>query len=227
MSRESMILPVCSVGKEEYASSSNRSIVLSVSSPNEPKSSVFPPNAIQMLNTLKGTINHNEVDIDNMTLEEYARYEVAMSSKKDEKDSNLDEILGDLFRIGAENIRKMEHEVPHRYDDKTIDITDYEDSDHEDGELPDLLIFSATNEFASVCKQVKENIDINIAEEKEEVPMKDVEMDETTLIIQTIPSSISNEVYAFGISLSCSYSDDKEVACADGCCSRKKTWSIA
>ncbi|GJZ38392.1 hypothetical protein Tco_0584955 [Tanacetum coccineum] len=80
----------------------------------------------------------------------------------------------------------MEHEVPHWYDDKTIDITDYEDSDHEDGELPDLLIFSATNEFASVCKQVEENIDISIVEKKEEVSMKDVEMDETTLIIQLV-----------------------------------------
>ncbi|GKG27873.1 hypothetical protein Tco_0406200 [Tanacetum coccineum] len=73
----------------------------------------------------------------------------------DKEDSTLDEILDDLFRIGAENIRKMEHEVLNRCDD----ITDYEDSDQEDGELPDLPIFSATNEFASVCEQVKENID--------------------------------------------------------------------
>nr|GEX02666.1 cytochrome P450 [Tanacetum cinerariifolium] len=34
-----------------------RSAISSVSSPNEPKSSVFPPNAFQMLNTWKGTIN--------------------------------------------------------------------------------------------------------------------------------------------------------------------------
>ncbi|GJZ75752.1 hypothetical protein Tco_0640217 [Tanacetum coccineum] len=73
----------------------------------------------------------------------------------DKEDSTLDEILDDLFRIGAENIRKMEHEVLNRCDD----ITDYEDSDQEDGELPDLPTFSATNEFASVCEQVEENID--------------------------------------------------------------------
>ncbi|GJZ10825.1 hypothetical protein Tco_0545584 [Tanacetum coccineum] len=118
--------------------------------------------------------SHNEVDIDNMTLEEYARYEVAMSN---EKDSSLEEILDDLFRIGAKNLRKTEHKVPHRCDDKTIDITNYEDSDHEGCELTDLPIFSASNEFASICEQVEENIDINIAEEKEQVPMKDVEMD--------------------------------------------------
>ncbi|GJU44904.1 hypothetical protein Tco_1202170 [Tanacetum coccineum] len=64
----------------------------------------------------------------------------------------------------------------------------YLDSDEEDeeycslppllpyGELPDLPTFSATDEFASNSEQVEENIDI--AEEKEEVPMKDVEMDE-------------------------------------------------
>ncbi|GKD45978.1 hypothetical protein Tco_1270623, partial [Tanacetum coccineum] len=118
--------------------------------------------------------DHNEVDINNMTLEEYARYEVEGSSKKDEKDSILEEILDDLFRIGAENLRKAEHKVPHRCNDKTMDITNYEDSDHEDGELPDLHIFSTTYEFASVCEQVEENISIV----EEEVPMKYVEMDE-------------------------------------------------
>ncbi|GJU39068.1 hypothetical protein Tco_1192025 [Tanacetum coccineum] len=82
------------------------------------------------------------------------------------------EILDDLFKIGAENIRKMEHEVPNRCDD----VNDFEDYDQEDGELPDLPTFFATNEFASNSEQVEENIDI--AKEKEEVPMKDIEMDE-------------------------------------------------
>ncbi|GKE10311.1 hypothetical protein Tco_1413862 [Tanacetum coccineum] len=68
----------------------------------------------------------------------------------DKEDSSLDKILDDLFTIGAENIKKIEHKVPNRCDD----ITDYEDSDHEDGELPDLPTFSATNEFASICEQV-------------------------------------------------------------------------
>nr|GEX51304.1 hypothetical protein [Tanacetum cinerariifolium] len=56
------------------------------------------------------------------------------------------------------------------------DGNDFEDYDQEDGELPDLSTFSATDEFASNSKQVEKNIDI--AEEKEKVPMKDVEMDE-------------------------------------------------
>nr|GEW05101.1 MAK10-like protein [Tanacetum cinerariifolium] len=37
-----------------------RFVVLSVSSPNEPKSRVFPPNAFQMLKTRKGMINNQE-----------------------------------------------------------------------------------------------------------------------------------------------------------------------
>ncbi|GJY44636.1 hypothetical protein Tco_0432849 [Tanacetum coccineum] len=41
----------------------------------------------------------------------------------------------------------MEHEVPNRYDD----ITDYEESDQEDGELLNLPNFS-TNEFASLVQ---------------------------------------------------------------------------
>ncbi|GJR18640.1 reverse transcriptase domain-containing protein [Tanacetum coccineum] len=70
----------------------------------------------------------------------------------------------------------MEHESPNRYDDETMDITDFEDSDHEDSDRPDLPTLFATNKFASVYKQVEENI--SIAEEKVEAPMKDVEMDE-------------------------------------------------
>nr|GEW65656.1 putative reverse transcriptase domain-containing protein [Tanacetum cinerariifolium] len=66
----------------------------------------------------------------------------------------------------------MEHEIPNRCDY----ITGYVDSDQVDGELPDLPTFPATNNFANDCEQVEKNIDI--AEEKEEVPMKEVEMDE-------------------------------------------------
>ncbi|GJS06723.1 hypothetical protein Tco_0363519 [Tanacetum coccineum] len=69
----------------------------------------------------------------------------------DKEDSSLDKILDDLLIIGAENIRKMEHEVLNRCDD----INDYEDNEQEDGELPDLPNFSATNEFASVCELKK------------------------------------------------------------------------
>nr|GEW55725.1 hypothetical protein [Tanacetum cinerariifolium] len=152
-------------------------------------------------------VHHNsnkEVDTDSMTLEEYVRYEVAMSNKKnetsntthrftsqffnqphhtpnpplDKKDSTLNEILDDLFKIGVKNLRKTKHEVPHRCDDKTLDITNYEDNDHKDGKLPDLPIFSTTNEIASVCEQVKENIDVNAAQELEEDQVEDVEMDE-------------------------------------------------
>nr|GEW89438.1 hypothetical protein [Tanacetum cinerariifolium] len=92
----------------------------------------------------------------------------------DKEDSSLDKILDDLFRIGAENIRKIKHEVPNRCDD----ITDYEDSDQEDGELSDLSTFSTTNEFASACEQVKENIDVNTARELEEVQVENIEMDD-------------------------------------------------
>ncbi|GKC90281.1 hypothetical protein Tco_1150930, partial [Tanacetum coccineum] len=69
-------------------------------------------------------------------------------------------------RIGEKNIRNIEHEVPNKCDDETVDITDYEDSDQEDGELPDLPTFSAANVFASIYEQVKEDIDTSIMKEK-------------------------------------------------------------
>ncbi|GKB27883.1 hypothetical protein Tco_0867284 [Tanacetum coccineum] len=59
-----------------------------------------------------------------------------------------------------------------------MDITNYEDSYHEDAELPDLPIFSATNEFASVSQQVEKILILALQRKKEEVPMEDVEMDE-------------------------------------------------
>nr|GEX56590.1 hypothetical protein [Tanacetum cinerariifolium] len=152
--------------------------------------------------------SHCEFDIDNMTLEEYMIYELAMSR--------------------AENIIKMEHEVPNSCDD----ITDYEDSDHEDGKLFDLLTFSATNEFSSFCEHVKGNLDVNSARELEEVQVEDIEMDdnydidhsntEETLqwclakdpflvcmkfndqscfLLQFIPSSIFNELVVLGLYL--------------------------
>ncbi|GJW53154.1 hypothetical protein Tco_0097239 [Tanacetum coccineum] len=114
--------------------------------------------------------NCSEVDIKNMTLEEYARYELTISTMKsemqvpthgfashffnqlqhtpnpplDKEDSIFDEILDDLFIIGADNIRNLEHEIPNRCDDETD----------------------------------KDDINISIIEEKEEAPMLDVEMDE-------------------------------------------------
>ncbi|GJX36796.1 hypothetical protein Tco_0248353 [Tanacetum coccineum] len=72
----------------------------------------------------------------------------------------------------------MEHEVLNKCDDETVDITDYKDSDQEDGELPDLPTFSDTNVFASICELVKEDINISIKKEKREVQVEDVQMDE-------------------------------------------------
>ncbi|GKE28031.1 hypothetical protein Tco_1443415 [Tanacetum coccineum] len=80
--------------------------------------------------------------------------------------------------MGAKNIRRTEHEVQNRCDDKTVDITDYEDIDQEDGELPNLPTFFVTNVFASVCEQMDENIDISVAGEMEEVQAEDFQMDE-------------------------------------------------
>ncbi|GJT77591.1 retrovirus-related pol polyprotein from transposon TNT 1-94 [Tanacetum coccineum] len=98
--------------------------------------------------------SHSEVDIDNMTLEEYVRYEFALSNMKSEIQ---------------------------------------EDSDQENGELTNLPTFYATDVFASVCEYV--DIDISIAREKEEVTMKNVEMDED----HTIDRSHTNEALQWSL----------------------------
>nr|GEV97794.1 hypothetical protein [Tanacetum cinerariifolium] len=115
-----------------------------------------------------------------MTLEEYARHELTMSTMKSkiQEDFIFDEILDALFIIGADNITNMEHKVPNRCDDETMDIIDYEDSNQVDGELPDPPTFSTTNVFASICEQVKDDIDISVTKEKEKEQVEDVQMDE-------------------------------------------------
>ncbi|GJU97938.1 hypothetical protein Tco_1327209 [Tanacetum coccineum] len=156
--------------------------------------------------------NHSEVDIESMTLEKYARYELAMSQKP----------------------KKMEHEVPNRRDD----VNDFKDYDQEDGEPPDLPTFSATDEFASNSKQVEENIEIT--KEKEEVPMKDVEMDENHdidhsgshykgmefKVSMTRFMWLSGNHFKTGL-VGYHVDDDVGTICDDGCCSRKQTWNIA
>ncbi|GKE17695.1 hypothetical protein Tco_1425272, partial [Tanacetum coccineum] len=140
-----------------------------------------------------------EVDIDSMTLDEYDLYMAMQYSKKsdvhdtthgftseffvqspqtpnlplDKKDSSFGEILYDLFRMGAKNLRRMEHEVPNRCNEETV-----RDTNHESGNLFNFPTFPVTNEFASVCIQDEENINVSTTEEIEEVLIEDVEIDE-------------------------------------------------
>nr|GEX06399.1 hypothetical protein [Tanacetum cinerariifolium] len=184
--------------------------------------------------------SHSKVDTENMTLEEYARYESAMSTMKskihvpthgltsqffnqiqhtpnpylDKKDSGLEKIWDDLFRIWAENIN-VEHEVPN-----------------------------------------------SIAEEKEEARMEDVEMDENqdidhtgdrtrglhdsfnmvTWFLKYSSFLAAIQVEVCGVMLGRNLAtenhfktglvryhvdDDDGMICDDGCCSRKQTWSMA
>ncbi|GJU63906.1 hypothetical protein Tco_1245741 [Tanacetum coccineum] len=67
----------------------------------------------------------------------------------DKKDSGLDEILEDLFRIGAKNLRQIgEEKIQNECDDDTSMGTNnvYDN-------LLNFPIFSATHEFSSVCEQ--------------------------------------------------------------------------
>nr|GEU39201.1 hypothetical protein [Tanacetum cinerariifolium]GEX46155.1 hypothetical protein [Tanacetum cinerariifolium] len=128
----------------------------------------------------------DEVDIDSKTIGEYNLY-IAKQNKNplndhsysftpqffaqppntpnthvDKKYSDLDEILNDLFKIGAENLRRMGQEkVWNGCDD---DIS--RDTNHESGNLFNSPIFPATNDFSSICEQ-----DVDL--EKEEAQMED------------------------------------------------------
>ncbi|GJZ82166.1 hypothetical protein Tco_0647160 [Tanacetum coccineum] len=77
----------------------------------------------------------------------------------DKKDFDFDEILDDLFRIGAENLKRMGHDtVQNRCDDDTS-----RDMNHESGNHLNFPIFSATNKFSSIYEQ-----DVDLKEDHEE-----------------------------------------------------------
>ncbi|GJW26332.1 hypothetical protein Tco_0040143, partial [Tanacetum coccineum] len=115
---------------------------------------------------------------------------------------------GQVPGIGVDNIRSIEHEVPNRCDDEIVDITDYEDSD----------------------QMVKEDIDISVTKEKEEVQVEDVIFDEDYALTfytteETLQWSLGKQVKSGLVGYH--VDDDDRIICDDGCCSRKQTWSMA
>ncbi|GJQ99711.1 hypothetical protein Tco_0522696 [Tanacetum coccineum] len=155
----------------------------------------------------------------------------------DKEDSSLDEILDELFKIRAENLRKMEHEIPNRCDD----ITDYVDSDQEDGELPDLPTFPATNEFASDSEQVLSTREWNSRFHsstwatkwfKRLVAYAKCNRDSYKTIQVEVCGVMLGSNLAAGNHFKTGLvgyhvDDDVGTICDDGCCSRKQTWSMA
>ncbi|GKB38694.1 hypothetical protein Tco_0883636 [Tanacetum coccineum] len=126
---------------------------------------------------------NNEVDIDSMTIAEYNLYITRQmknplidhsysftsqffaqppnkpNTPVDKKDSDFDEILDDLFSIGAKNLRMWQEKIQHG-----CNVDTSKDTNHESGNLLNFLIFPATNEFSSNCEQ-----DVDLEKEEAEV----------------------------------------------------------
>ncbi|GJZ85321.1 hypothetical protein Tco_0650660 [Tanacetum coccineum] len=77
----------------------------------------------------------------------------------DKKDSDFDEILDDLFRVGAENMRRIGQEKIQN----GCNVDTLRDTNHESDNLLNFPI-SATNELSSICKQ-----DVDLEKEEAEV----------------------------------------------------------
>ncbi|GJZ56330.1 hypothetical protein Tco_0611523 [Tanacetum coccineum] len=122
---------------------------------------------LPILHYTRPGIMEMEPNIENMTLNEYLEYEAEKErqlwnnarSKRNKKDSSFDEILDDLFRIGAKNLKRLGQEkVQNRCDDDTS-----RDTNHESGNRLNFHIFHATNKFFSICEQ-----DVDLEEDQEE-----------------------------------------------------------
>ncbi|GJZ84405.1 hypothetical protein Tco_0649744 [Tanacetum coccineum] len=141
---------------------------------------------------------NNEVNIASMTIAEYNLYIVRQmknplndhsysftpqffaqppntpNTPVDKKDSDFDEILDDLFSIGAKNLRMGREKIQHG-----CNVDTSRDTNHESGNLLNFPIFPATNEFSSNCEH-----DVDL--EKEEAVVEDDDDDGDTYDIWDI-----------------------------------------
>ncbi|GJZ24414.1 hypothetical protein Tco_0561873 [Tanacetum coccineum] len=125
-----------------------------------PYSYNIPPLPVQsyLMNYLVSTEVSNDVDIENMTIAEYNLYVAKQgldmntlnnysngftpqyfvqlphtpNTPVDKKDSDLVKIMDDLFRIGDENLKRMEHDIDQ--DSSCEQDDDLEDDQEEDGD---------------------------------------------------------------------------------------------
>ncbi|GJQ98279.1 hypothetical protein Tco_0009418 [Tanacetum coccineum] len=131
---------------------------------------------------------YNEMAIDSMTIAKYNLY-IARQMKNplndhshsfapqffaqppntpntpvDKKDSDFDEILDDLFSIGAKNLRRMGQEkIQHG-----CNVDTSRDTNHESGNLLNFSILPVTNEIFSNCEQ-----DVDLDKKEAEVEYDD------------------------------------------------------
>ncbi|GJW01985.1 hypothetical protein Tco_1560841 [Tanacetum coccineum] len=184
----------------------------------------------------------DEFDIDSMTLDEYDLYMAMQCSVKgdvhdithgftsqffnqsphipnlplDKKDSSFDETLDDLFRIGADNLRMMEHEDPNRCDEETLRDRNHKSEEIEEVQLEDV--------------EMDENHDVDHSNTKEALQwslandpvLVFVELNDQSNSVQpTISSSIPNEVptargWIIEITLICGYVEEVNAGCNYG-----------
>ncbi|GJY65233.1 zf-CCHC domain-containing protein [Tanacetum coccineum] len=162
------------------------------------------------------SIHHNsrkEVDIDSMTLDEYDLYMAMQCSKKsdvqdtthgfisqffnqssqtpnlplDKNGSSFEEILDDLFRIGAEKLRRMEHEVLNRCDDET-DVDNINDNTARD-----------KKEVHEEEVEMDENHDVDHSNIKEALKSHDLKAKKESNNEECLTSESEDEEYAMSV----------------------------
>ncbi|GKC04488.1 hypothetical protein Tco_0996098 [Tanacetum coccineum] len=155
------------------------------------------------------------------------------------KDSDFDEILDDLFRIGAKNIKRMGHDKVHnRCDDDTsrdrnikADV-DLEEDQEEDGDGGD--VFDMWDITVKGVERIRQFLKPNIPDEMDKIvnvtmvdkeadsnPTRDIKelerllaknpLSHFTEIQGSNSKGIEFEVYALDVSLSCSYTGGDEL----------------
>lgn len=131
---------------------------------------------------------YDDVDIDNMTMQEYELY-MANQCRREESlnsynrgftsnfrdysqntpdlqpDDRDVKIVDELFRIGVENLQRMEQEEIHN----GCNNEEFEDVNHDCKDLLDFAISSNANIFSSVCELDIHNSDIDTTIKEEEV----------------------------------------------------------
>ncbi|GJX84245.1 hypothetical protein Tco_0335019 [Tanacetum coccineum] len=161
---------------------------------------------------------NNKVDINSMTIAEYNRY-IARQNKNllndhsysftpqffaqppntpntpvDKKEFDFDEILDDLFSVGAKNLRRMgKGKVQHG-----CNVDTSRDTNHKSIIFLTFLFFPATNEFYSICEHdvdlEKEEAEVEDGDDGDTYDMWDITIKDVERIRQFLMPNVPDEI---------------------------------
>ncbi|GJU08496.1 hypothetical protein Tco_1124926 [Tanacetum coccineum] len=124
-----------------------------------------------------------EPDIENMTMNEYWEYEVVKERQFGDNDSDFDKLLDDLFRMGADNLKRMGQDiVQDSICEQDVDLEEDQEEDGDDGD-----IFYMWDITVEDVERIRKFLTLNVPDVIDDIIQP--------LILKTIHATPPNEDY--------------------------------